>query len=343
MRQRSECDSGVYRSRSMTVFTRVLCIALAGAVCFAQVQPAAPAAQEQQVTGVHPDYRLGPGDELSVRVSGLDDLSDPRVFRVSSDGFLSLPAVGLVRVAGLTLDAAERELTTQFRQYIVNPHVALSIVQFRPEPVFFAGAFKNPGIHYLRGRRTLVEMLSNAGGLAPNATRRIRVTRRNERGQIPLSNVIADPDGKTNSIEINIGNLRDTVDPAIDIVLEPFDVISADRAEMVYVTGEVNKVGGLELGDRNAITITQAIALSGGLTRDADVKGIRILRPVLNSNQRAEIPIDLKSILRGAANDFPILPNDVLFVPRSGSRAFWSGMAMIALPSAIALSVVFTQ
>jgi len=318
-------------------------MAIAAAVCFAQPQPATTPVQESQATGVHPEYRLGAGDEVSVRVSGIDELSDPRVFRVGTDGSLSLPAVGRVRVAGLTLEAAEIELAAQFKRYVVNPHVTLSIAQFRAEPVFFTGAFKNPGIYYLKGRRTLVEMLSNVGGLMPNATRRIRVTRRNERGQIPLSNVIADAEGKTNSIDINIGNLRDTVDPAIDIVLEPFDVVSADRAEMVYVTGEVNKVGGLELGDKNAISVTQAISLSGGLTRDADVKGIRILRPVLNSNQRAEIPIDFKSILQGRSNDFPVLPNDVLLIPRSGSRAFWSAMAMIALPSAIALSVVFAQ
>src|SRR5262249_40512368 len=135
-------------------------------------------------------------------------------------------------------------------------------------------------------------MLSSIGGLQPNASRHIKVTRRAEYGRLPLPGAIDDPEKKVSTVEISMGSLRDNVNPAEDIVLEPYDVISVERAELVYVNGEVSKVGGVELGERDYMSIAQAITLSGGLTRNADPSKARILRPVLNTSRRAEITID---------------------------------------------------
>ena len=73
------------------------------------------------------------------------------------------------------------------------PQVTVTVVQFSSEPLFFVGAFKAPGIYPLQGRRTLVEMMSSIGGLQPNASRRIKVTRRKEFGEIPLPNAVRSP------------------------------------------------------------------------------------------------------------------------------------------------------
>jgi polysaccharide biosynthesis/export protein len=191
------------------------------------------------------------------------------------------------------------------------------VVQYRSEPVFFIGAFRAPGIYPLQGRRTLVEMLSSIGGLQPNASRRITVTRNLEYGPIPLPNAVTNKTTNTSSVEISMGSLRDQVNPAEDIVLMPYDQVSVSRAEMIYIGGEVNKVGSLELGERDSLSVIQAISMSGGLARDADPEKARILRPVLNSSKRAEIPVNIKLILVGKSNDYPLMPNDLLYVPRS--------------------------
>src|SRR5258708_29861492 len=102
---------------------------------------------------------------------------------------------------------------------------------------------------------------------------------------------IANEDAKKNisTGEIIMGSLRDNVNAAEDIVLEPYDVISVERAELVYVNGEVGKVGGIELGERDSVSIAQVLTMAGGFTRDAHRGKVRILLPILNTNRRASI------------------------------------------------------
>jgi polysaccharide biosynthesis/export protein len=281
---------------------------------------------------IRPDYVLGPNDQILIRSPGVDEINE-RPFRIDGDGFVNLPLIGRIRVVGLTVQQLETELVTRLREYIVQPQVSISVVQFRSEPVFFVGAFQRPGIYPLQGRRTLVEMISSVGGLQPRASRRIRVTRRAEYSLIPLPGVTEDPEKKTNWVEISMGSLRESINPAEDIVLKPFDVISVDRAEQVYVNGEVAKVGGIELDERDSVSVLQALTLSGGYARDADRTKLRVLRPIAGSARRGEIDVDMKSVLEGKANDFPLLPNDVVYVPRSFKRVMLTGLAAFILPT----------
>lgn len=152
----------------------------------------------------------------------------------------------------------------------------------------------------------------------PNASRRIKVTRRKEFGEMPLSSAVSAPDGSSSSVEINMARLRDNLNPAEDILLQPFDVISVERAEMVYVTGEVGKVAALELQDKDSMSVIQALTQAGGLGPGANTQRAFILRPVLNTSRRAEIPLNLKRILSSEDSDVPLLPNDVLYVPKHG-------------------------
>jgi protein involved in polysaccharide export with SLBB domain len=94
----------------------------------------------------------------------------------------------------------------------------------------------------------------------------------------------------------------------------------------------LGKVGGVELGERESISLTQAIALSGGWQRGAKPTKARLLRPVMDTSRRAEIPIDLEKVFAGKANDIPLMPNDVLFVPRASRRELWGRVALIAIP-----------
>jgi polysaccharide export outer membrane protein len=290
------------------------------------VQP--PSALE----GIRPTYVLGPGDQVILRAYMMEEISGTP-YRIDSEGNLTFPVLGTVHAGGLTVEQLEASLTVRLRAFVLNPQVTVTVAQFRSEPVFFVGAFRSPGIYPLQGRRTLLEMLQSVGGLQPNTSRRIKVTRRKEFGPIPLPSAADDTDGKTTTVEISIGSLRDNVNPAEDIVLEPYDVISVERAEMVYVNGNVGKIGGFELGDRESITLVQLIAMAGGLSKDANAEKALVLRPVLNTSRRAEIPVNLKKVLRGQASDFALLPNDLLYVPSSSSFGRTAGrVALIAVP-----------
>ncbi len=286
----------------------------------AAAQAAQAAGAGQQAAVIRPDYVLGPNDQILIRSAQAEEINE-KPFRVDSDGNITLPIAGKIKAAGLTVQALEAQIATRLREFIRDPQVNISLVQFRSDPVFFVGAFRAPGIYPLQGRRTLVEMLSANGGLLPNASRRIRVTRRLEFGQIELPNAIENTEKKTSSVEISLDSLTQDVNPASDILLQPYDIISAERSERVYVNGDVTKVGAIELAERDSMSVTQALTEAGGFSPLADHSKVRVLRPVLGTSRRAEIVVDMKRVLSGKDMDFPLLPNDVLFVPRSTAKS----------------------
>jgi polysaccharide biosynthesis/export protein len=278
------------------------------------------------------NYVLGPGDQIMIRALDAEEISGTP-FRVDGDGDVTLPTLGKLHAGGLSLEQFEALLTEKLKVYVRQPQVIVTVVQFRSEPVFLIGAFRAPGIYTLQGRRTLVEMLTMAGGLLPNAARRIKVTRKLEIGTIPLPTAVEDREKKISTVEISLGSLRDNVNPAEDIVLQPYDELRVERAEMVYVSGELGKVGGFELGERDSISVIQVLSMAGGLSKEALPDKAKILRPVMDSTRRAEIPINLRRVLAGQDNDFPLMANDLLYVPRKGGkRTALAKTALYALP-----------
>jgi polysaccharide export outer membrane protein len=293
--------------------------------------PGQAAPRELPPDSIRPNYVLGPNDQILIRANAEEINEKP--FRIDSEGFINLPLIGRVHAGGMSQQELETELVRKLKEYIREPQVIISVTGFRSEPVFFVGAFAKPGIYGLQGKRSLVEMLVNVGGLAPNASRHIRITRRAEYGVIPLPGAVEDPAKKISSVEISMGSLRENVNPAEDIILQPFDVISVERAELIYINGEVNKTSAIELGERDSISLLQAITQAGGLTRDAKKTQLRVLRPILNTTRRAEIDIDVNDVYSGKANDFPLLPNDVLYVPRSFKRTVWTTVGQLLISS----------
>jgi len=100
---------------------------------------------------------------------------------------------------------------------------------------------------------------------------------------------------------------------------------------MVYVVGQVSRAGGFVLHENETISALQALSLAGGLDRTASPKNARILRSAGNAASRTEIAINLNKILQGRSPDVPMQPNDILFVPASGSKK----VAVRALEAAI--------
>lgn len=292
----------------------MICLQAAGAFClFAQVQ-----VQVQQPVpvpvAIRPDYVLGPNDQILVR-SNVEELSE-RPFRVDSEGIITFPLVNRVPVAGLTVQALEVELTTRLREFYQAPQVGIMITGFRDEPVSFFGAFAKPGVYPLSGGRRLRDMLAVAGGFLPNASRRLRVTRRLESGKIPLSNAVEDPNRGTSTVEINIDTLLRDLETEEDIELVAYDRITVEQSQPVYVNGEVLHAAPLELVGRDSITVMQALTQAGGLSALAKRSKIRVLRPIEGTARLAQIEIDIERIMDGKDNDFPLYPNDILYVPR---------------------------
>ncbi|HKD06947.1 MAG TPA: polysaccharide biosynthesis/export family protein [Bryobacteraceae bacterium] len=298
-----------------------LLTALSGPAAFAQVpsQVEAPTPHPSitsQLDQLRPNYVLRAGDQILIRAFEMEEISE-KPFRIDGDGYLNLPVLGRIKAAGLTVERLESVLVDASKRYVRQPQISVTVVQFSSEPVFFVGAFKAPGIYPLGGQRTLVEMISAVGGLTPTASRRLKLTRRSEYGAIPLPNAVPLPDGSGSSVDINLASLQNNVNPAEDILLQPFDVLSVDRAEMVYVMGEVSHNGGLDLQEKDSLSVTQALTMAGGFTVTANTKTAWILRPISNTSRRAQIPLNMDRILKGQEIDKPLMPNDVLYVPKA--------------------------
>jgi polysaccharide biosynthesis/export protein len=293
-------------------------------------QNTSPPTQQLPPDTVRPNYVLGPNDQILIRAPEADEINQ-KPFRVDGDGNINIPLVGRIHAAGMTLQELEADLVRRLREYIREPQVFVEVVQFRSAPVYFVGLFGRPGIYPLQGNRTLTEMLSSVGGLAPNASRHITLTRHEEYGPIPLPNAVVDSQRKVSSVEISMGTLRENINPAENILLQPYDVITVGRAELVYISGQVTRVGGIELGERDSISILQALTQSGGLGADAKTGKVRILRPILGTNRRAVIEIDADKLFEGKGLDVPLLPNDVVYVPRSYWHQFTQTLQTLAI------------
>ncbi len=280
---------------------------------------------------LRPNYVLGPNDQILIRAPEAEEI-DNRPFRIDGDGNVNLPLVGHLHVAGMSLQELEADLVKRLREYIREPQVFVTVVQFRSEPVFFVGLFAKPGVYPLQGNRTLVEMLSTVGGIQRDAARRIKITRHEEYGPIPLPEAVVDPEKKISTVEVSVGSLTQNMNPAENILLQPYDEISVGRAELVYVNGEVTRVGGVDLAERDTIPIAQVLAQSGGFTREAKKDKVRILRPVEGTSRRFVIEVDVAELLEGRGLDTPLQPGDIVYVPRSYARAFWTTVQAVALP-----------
>lgn len=273
---------------------------------------------------LHTTYVLGPQDQIYVRAFEVDELGD-KPLRIDDAGEVTLPLLGTVKAAGRTLRQFEGDLAKGFARYIREPQVSVTLTEMRSQPVSVIGSVNAPGVHQLQGKKSLVEILSLAGGLRPEAGHHVKITRRKtEWGDIPLPDAATDSTGKFSIAQVELRGMMEAQNPAANIEVLPHDVISVPRAEMVYVVGDVRKPGGFVLGYKENVSVLQALALAEGLERTAAGKNAKILRMNPTTETRVEMPVDVGKILSGKANDVPLQADDVLFVPGSPARrASW--------------------
>jgi polysaccharide export outer membrane protein len=265
------------------------------------------------------DYVFGPDDEFKVDALDAPELSNI-VFRVDNGGFVGMPLVGRIRVAGLTSSQLEQELVGRLKEFVRNPSVTASIKEFRSQPVAVLGAVNAPGSFQIRGGKRLTEVLAQAGGLRSEAGYRLRVTRPLSSGRIPLPSAADDPSGEYSIADIPIKALVGGDAPSEDIQIRPHDLITVPRGELIYVVGDVQKSGGYMLGDSETMSVLQALSLAGGLMPTSAPKNTRLLRMEPGKPSRNEIAVDLKAILAGKSGDLTLKPDDILFVPSNTGK-----------------------
>jgi len=268
--------------------------------------PSSPSAPASDVLNDSPAVvptapaRLSSGDLVDVSVYNVPDLSTRT--RVGNNGDIYLPLVSYVHVAGLTTEEAQQAIEKRLADggFVKDPHVSLLISDYTSQGANVLGSVNKPGVYPVVGDHLLLDLISAAGGFAPDAGRTVSVTHRTPSSQ-PVTVVLAR----------NVVNSGDS-----NIPVSPGDLIYVHRADVIYVVGDVAKPSGIYV-DRDDLTVLQALALAGGPTHDAKLNGARIVRR--GANGATETPLELKKILEAKSPDVKLAPNDILFVPsRSG-------------------------
>jgi len=259
------------------------------------------------------DYFLGPSDVIQVTVFGIEELKQKEI-TLDSEGRISLPFIDQVQLLGLTPREAEVKIATLYEASVMkNPQVSLSVKEYRSQFINVMGAVFKPGIYQLTRRCFLVDALSMAGGLlAEKAESKAVITRAGDMREM---------------IEIDLEQLLEKGDVSLNIPIYAGDVVSVpERIEhFYYVLGDVNRGGAFEIKKGESITLSKALASAGGLMFTAKTDSVAILRQNPDGTS-TQVPVDVKKILKGKADDMELAQNDVVFIPGSTTKTIGQGL-----------------
>lgn len=289
-------------------------------------------------TAKQSDYVIGSGDVLAIEVFDVAELT--REVRVNESGYVSLPLIPVkIQAAGLTTFQFQDKVAEllQANGLVSHPQVSVTVKERHGEPITVAGAVKSPTVIQAVGRVTLLEALSQAGGITADAGEIITIAR-----PVPPANP-SDPSSESSpgkSLTVNLSQLLDSGDPKYNIPLLGGDVVNVSRAGIVYAVGAVQRPGGFVMAqDHEQMSVLKILALTGGLTTTAKSHDAVILRRNDSTGVRQQVPVDVRKILTLKASDVLLAQDDILFVPDSAaSHALHrTGEIAIGLASGAAL------
>jgi protein involved in polysaccharide export with SLBB domain len=249
-----------------------------------------------------------PGDNLELWVN--EDTSFNNRYEVRSGGYIILPAVGRIQVAGKTLPDAEAEVKKQLEAtQLIKATVMLEKVEGQGSDsgpvIYLYGEFKSPRPYRIPTgtKATVATVFLSSGGATDQADlTRVKVMR-----IIGNKSVVESED---------LQKILDGNGLASDLTLLDGDVITIPigSANVVFVTGKVERPGTLPLKPGSKLSAYAAILNSGGFSRFADLKKVYILRASPDGT-KVKIPINIIAIQKGRAADLPLEDNDIIIVP----------------------------
>jgi polysaccharide biosynthesis/export protein len=243
---------------------------------------------------------IGPGDLLHVLVFDTPEMEQHP--RVTDSGTVPLMFVGDLIVAGKTpADAAHViEEALKAKQYMLHPQVTVTVDQYATQNIYVMGQVTTPGSYPTTTALSVLDALALAGGVTDMADRHMTIQRH------------SDPSKKINYY---LSNRSDEALNNVELVY-PGDTLLVPRVGLVYVLGDVGRPGGYPIsGNNSQISVMQALALAGSLTKTSSLSKVRLIRRTAQGT--TDVPLELAAIQKGKMPDVQMQSDDMLFVPFS--------------------------
>ncbi len=263
-----------------------------------------------EITANLPAQKIGPRDLIAIQVYDSPELT--RTARVGADGLVRLPMVKqLIKAEGFMPNELEGmiALALQDEGLLIDPLVTVTVAEYASRPISVAGSVKNPLTFQANSPVTLLEAITRAGGLTPEAG-----------SEILISKTQAGPEGQPASLirRVTVKALIDAADPEANLRLTGGEEVRVPEAGKVFVLGNVKRPGAFTVQDGAETSVLRMLALAEGLA-PFYAKQAFIFRREGNGS-RNEIPIEMSRIMERKSPDVPLLPNDVLYVPDNHGR-----------------------
>lgn len=251
-----------------------------------------------------------PGNNIELWVN--EDTSFNGRYQVRRGGYVILPQVGRVQVAGKTVGQAEAAvrkalLATQLRRASVMIERFDGITDEPGPMIYLSGEFRSPRPYRIPAGTapTLVSVILSAGGVTESADlTRVKVMR------MAANRSVVEEVNVKKILEGTSGGLGN------DLTLTEGDVVVVPSGSMnlVYVTGRVKKPGSYRIGENEKLTVYGAILQSGGFDHFASTGSVHVLR-AMPDGTKAKLPVSIKDVQKGRRPDVILQPNDIVVVP----------------------------
>jgi polysaccharide export outer membrane protein len=204
---------------------------------------------------------------------------------------------------------------------LLHPLVSVLVTAYAGQDVSVLGEVARPGVYPFTFHHRLLDFISAASGLSPNAGRLVNIFHSGDsKIQHP---VVLDPGGTETESDHN---------PE----LSPGDTVQVSRAGLVYVVGDVIRPGGFAVDPVQGLTIVQALSLAWGPSQNANAKAILIRE---EKGGRTMISLNLKRMLRGQDPDQLVQDRDILYVPDSVAKNLVNRTLESAIQSTIGVTI----
>ena len=283
-----------------TIVIITLLVGAFGSTSLARAQPVGTSPASPAADTDRDDYIIGVQDSVNVTVWENADLTGK--FTVQPDGAITLPLVGRVKAAGLSLSGFEMQLTRALADgFLIEPRVAVTLDAHRGRRIFIFGAVSSPGAYALPEGQTLIEALVRAGYATASQVVVVRPKRPSSGPTLPENA------GDAEVIRINLKELEKDVEQgslARNIPLQDGDTVFIPRSDptRIFVTGQVRTPGAYSITENTSVL--QAVALAGGVTESAAINRLRIVRIVDGKQKTLNVKIT-----------DTVQPGDTLVVP----------------------------